>query len=83
MATFSTPQVAKQLGLTAVAIGRYIKLKKIPAPKTIEVGGRRVYVWSERNIARVRDLLPKIKNGRKTRYKKGEKKSPPKRKKKS
>ena len=69
MLTFSTPQVARQLGLTAVALGRYIALKKIPAPKTIEVGGRRVYVWTERDIERVRELLPKIKNGRKTRYK--------------
>ena len=70
MATFSTRQVAKQLGLTAVAVGRYIALKKIPAPKMVEVGARRVYMWTERDIENVRKLLPKIKNGRKTRYKK-------------
>ena len=61
--------------MTAVALGRYIALKKIPAPKTIEVGGRRVYVWTERDIERVRELLPKIKNGRKTRYKRQKKRA--------
>ena len=70
MATFSTPQAAKQLGLTAVALGRYIALGKIPPPQIVEVGGRRVYLWTERDIEVVRKLLPKIKNGRKTRYKK-------------
>jgi hypothetical protein len=70
MATFSTPQAAKQLGLTAAALGKYIAAKKIPSPQTLEVGGRRVYLWTERDIEVVRKLLPKIKNGRKTRYKK-------------
>lgn len=70
MNTFSTRQAAKQLGLTAAAISRYISAKKIPAPKTIEVGGRHVHVWTEQDIERVRKLLPKIKNGRKTRFQK-------------
>jgi hypothetical protein len=29
-----------------------------------------VHLWTERDIERVRKLLPKIKNGRKLRYKK-------------
>jgi excisionase family DNA binding protein len=70
MATFSTRQAAKQLGLTATAISRYISRKKIPAPKTIEVGGRYVHVWTQEDIEHVRKLLPKIKNGRKTRFQK-------------
>lgn len=70
MATFSTRQAAKQLGLTAAAISRYISRKKIPPPRTIEVGGRHVHVWTEQDIERVRKLLPKIKNGRKTRFQK-------------
>lgn len=49
---------------------RYIKSKKIPAPDSVQVGGGRVRAWSEADIERVRKLLPKIANGRKTRYQK-------------
>jgi predicted DNA-binding transcriptional regulator AlpA len=71
MLTFSTRQTAKKLGLDATTLSRYIAAKKIPAPKTIQLGGIRVHAWSERDIERVRKLLPKIKNGR---YKKATKK---------
>lgn len=74
MLTFSTRQVAKKLGLDATTLSRYITAKKVPAPKTIQLGGIRVHAWSERNIERVRRLLPKIKNGRKLRYKKNRRK---------
>lgn len=70
MATFSSRQAAKLLGLNAPTLSRYITAKKIPAPKSVEVGAFRVYVWTEDDIERVRKLLPKIENGRKTRYKK-------------
>jgi predicted transcriptional regulator len=70
MVTFSTRQAAKLLGLSAGALSQYISTKKIPAPKTIEVGERHVHVWTQADVERVRKLLPKIKNGRKTRYKK-------------
>jgi hypothetical protein len=70
MATFSTRQAAKELGVHFTTLSQYITVKKIPAPKTIEIGGRHVHLWTERDIERVRKLLPKIKNGRKLRYKK-------------
>jgi predicted DNA-binding transcriptional regulator AlpA len=70
MVTFSTRQAAKKLGLDATTLSRYIAAKKVPAPKTVQIGGVRVHAWSERDIKRVRRLLPKIKNGRKLRYKK-------------
>jgi predicted DNA-binding transcriptional regulator AlpA len=70
MLTFSTRQAAKKLGLDATTLSRYIAAKKVPAPKTVQLGGIRVHAWSGRDIERVRKLLPKIKNGRKTRYKK-------------
>jgi excisionase family DNA binding protein len=81
MADFSTRQAAKKLGIGASTLSRYIADKKIPAPKSVTTGGITVHVWSEDDIERVRKLLPKIENGRKTRYKKEEKQ--PKRKKKS
>ena len=59
---------------------RYIQSRKVPAPETILVGAMRVRLWSEKDIERVRGLLPKIANGRKTRYSKLKKgKSAPKR----
>jgi predicted DNA-binding transcriptional regulator AlpA len=64
MLTFSTRQAAKRLGLDATTLSRYIAAKKVPAPKTVQLGGIRVHAWSERDIERVRKLLPKIKNGR-------------------
>jgi hypothetical protein len=70
MSTFSTRDAAKQLSLTAATLSRYIAAKKIPAPKTVTTGGITVHLWTQRDIERVRKLLPKIRNGRKYRYKK-------------
>jgi predicted DNA-binding transcriptional regulator AlpA len=74
MRTFSTRQAAKKLGLDATTLSRYIAAKKVPAPKTVHLGGIHVHAWSERDVERVRELLPKIKNGRRHRYKKSRKK---------
>ena len=73
MTTYSTRQAAKKLGLTQASLSRYIAAKKIPTPKTVRYGGFRVHVWSEADIERVRALLPKIANGRKTRHQKRKK----------
>jgi hypothetical protein len=51
-------------------LSRYISAGKIAAPKTAKSGGMTVYFWTEEDIERVRKLLPKIANGRKTRYSK-------------
>ena len=70
MKTYSTRQAAKMLGLSNVALAHYVKVKKVPAPQILNVGGRNIHAWSEGQIEHVRQLLPKIANGRKTRYKK-------------
>jgi len=70
MATFSTRQVAQRLGITHAALSKYISAKKIPAPKSVTSGGMTIHLWTEQDIERVRKLLPKIANGRKTRYQK-------------
>ena len=51
-------------------LARYIETGKVPAPEVIHFGKFRVHSWTEEQIERVRKLLPKIKNGRKTRYQK-------------
>ncbi len=58
------------LGLSGVGLAHYIKVKKIPAPQILNIGGRNIHAWTEAEIEHVRQLLPKIANGRKTRYSK-------------
>jgi excisionase family DNA binding protein len=74
MSTFSTREAAKQLGLDATTLSRYIAAKKVPAPKVVTTGGITVHLWTRKDIELVRELLPKINNGRKLRYKKQRKK---------
>jgi len=70
----STRDAAKKLGLSFTSLNRYIVAKKIPLPPLVRIGGVRVRLWGEKDIAKVRALLPKIKNGRKLRYKKSKRK---------
>jgi predicted transcriptional regulator len=70
MSVLSTREAAKKLGITAAALSRYIKDKKVPAPQVASTGKASMHLWTEAEIEHVRQLLPKIANGRKTRYKK-------------
>jgi DNA-binding transcriptional MerR regulator len=66
----TTRQAAKKLGISAKTLSHYVAVKKVFAPKIIDVGGVVIHSWSEEDVERLRKLLPKIANGRKTRYKK-------------
>jgi predicted DNA-binding transcriptional regulator AlpA len=66
----TTRQAAKKLGIGAKTLSNYIAVKKVPAPKVIKFGKFVVHSWTEEEIEHVRKLLPKIANGRKTRYQK-------------
>jgi excisionase family DNA binding protein len=70
MDTFSTRQAAKVLGIGLSTLSRYIAAGKIPAPRTVQLGGLTVHAWTEREIERARKLIPKIQNGRHLRYQK-------------
>ena len=70
MKVLSTTQAARKLGIDPMTLSRYIRAKKVPAPTILEVGKGSLHVWTEAEIEHVRKLLPKIANGRKTRYKK-------------
>jgi predicted DNA-binding transcriptional regulator AlpA len=74
MKNFSTRQAAKKLGLSHATLNNYIASGKVPAPKSVTTGTTTVHIWSEEEIEDVRKLLPKIANGRKTRYQKQGKK---------
>jgi predicted DNA-binding transcriptional regulator AlpA len=73
MINISTRQAAKRLGISFTSLDRYIAAKKVPAPKSTRIGKWNVRAWTEADIERVRALLPKIANGRKTRYQKHKK----------
>jgi predicted DNA-binding transcriptional regulator AlpA len=66
----TTRQAAKKLGIGAKTLSNYIAVKKVPAPEVIKFGKFVVHSWTEEEIEHVRKLLPKVANGRKTRYSK-------------
>lgn len=70
MDTFSTRQAAKMLDIGLSTLSRYIAAGKVPAPRTVQLGRLTVHAWTEREIERVRKLIPKIQNGRHLRYQK-------------
>jgi len=70
MLGYSTREAAKKLGVALSSLTKYITLKQIPIPPLTRVGGVRVRLWSDADIAKVREILPKIANGRKTRWQK-------------
>ncbi len=70
MNRFSTREAAKKLGLHHATLTQYIAAKKVPAPQTVITGKTTTHLWTLAEIEHVRQLLPKIANGRKTRYKK-------------
>jgi predicted DNA-binding transcriptional regulator AlpA len=70
MGFLSMRQAAKRLGLSIAALSSYVAKKKVPAPEPQQIGKQLIYAWSEEDIEKVRKILPRIANGRKTRYKK-------------
>jgi glutamate formiminotransferase len=70
MKNYSMRQAARKLGIPLSTLSNYVILKKIPAPQTVATGDIIVYLWTDAEIEHVRQLLPKIANGRKTRYSK-------------
>jgi predicted DNA-binding transcriptional regulator AlpA len=70
MKTYSMRQAARKLGLPVSTLSNYVAVKKLPEPKSVTTGEVTVYLWTEEDIEGARQLLPKIANGRKTRYQK-------------
>jgi hypothetical protein len=66
----STRDAARKLGIPHTTLATYVQVGKIPAPNSVITGKTTTQIWTEEEIEHVRQLLPKIANGRKTRYKK-------------
>ena len=70
MTKFSTREAAKKLGISHNALAVYARTGKVPAPEFVKHGEKIAHIWTDAEIEHVRELLPKIANGRKTRYQK-------------
>jgi len=70
MIRLSTREAAKRLGINYDTLAHYIAVGKVAAPEIAKVGKRVIHMWTDSEIEHVRQLLPKIANGRKTRYQK-------------
>src|SRR5262249_38958146 len=70
MKILSTREAAKRLGIHFTTLAHYIANGKLPAPTVTQIGNRPVHAWTEEEVERAKALLPKIANGRKTRYQK-------------
>jgi len=74
MPSYSTREAARKLGLQGATLARYIASGKLPSPEVVITGQTTTHRWTDKDIEHVRQLLPKIANGRKTRYSKLRKK---------
>lgn len=68
MKIISSREAAKRLGLHPDTLAHYVAVGKVPAPTILDVGTAKLHAWTEKEIENVRKLLPKIANGRKTRW---------------
>ena len=67
MIKYSTRDAAKKLGISHETLAHHVAVGKVPAPEIVTVSSRVIHMWTEAEIEHVRQLLPKIANGRKTR----------------
>ena len=70
MDVYSTRDAAKKLGIHLVTLQRYLVDRTVIGPAVTRVGGVQVRLWNDADIQRAKKSLPKITNGRKTRYQK-------------
>jgi excisionase family DNA binding protein len=60
----STRDAAKELGVSVRTLQRWVADNKIPAPKTIYVGGQKFWNWKRIDLARARAIREQLKPGR-------------------
>lgn len=63
-ARYSTRQAAAKLGITLLKLQRHVSAKTFKAPPLQEVGGVRIRLWNDRDIARARKALAGVRRGR-------------------
>lgn len=58
--TYSTDEAARAVGVGRVTLQRWIAAGKVSVPKLTRVGGVRVRLWTERDVARLEKQLGKL-----------------------
>ena len=67
--TYSTGEVAHQIGISRQTLQAWIAAGRIKAPESIEVGRATVRLWTKADIERVRKFKGTLKPGRKAKEK--------------
>ena len=75
MASYSTREAAKLLGVSMATINRYIVTGTVPVPPLTRVGGVKVRLWKDRDIAKARAIVDGFTDGRRTRHREPKKAS--------
>ena len=73
MASYSTREAAKLLGVSMATINRYIVAETIPVPPVTKVGGVTVRLWSDKDITKAQAIVSRFTDGRRTRHRKTKK----------
>jgi hypothetical protein len=66
MRRHSTAQVARKLEIDQGNFQRLIRKRAIPFPPLTQVGGLRIRLWSDRDVARARKALAERRRSRRT-----------------
>lgn len=59
MKSYTTGQVAKLVGVGRDTIYRWLRSGKIPAGETTRLGAMQVMVWTDRELAAIREYIKK------------------------
>jgi predicted DNA-binding transcriptional regulator AlpA len=59
MRSYSTVQVAQKLGFGQAYLQRLIARRAVPFPPLVKVGGLKIRLWGDRDVARLRKALAK------------------------
>jgi len=70
MASYSTREAARLLGVSMATINRYIVAGTVPVPALTRVGGVTVRLWKDKDIAKVKAIVDGFTDGRRTRHRK-------------
>lgn len=73
MTGYSTREAANLLGISMATINRYIVAGTVPVPPLTRVGGVKVRLWKDKDIAKAKAIVNSFTDGRRIRHR--EKKS--------
>ena len=68
--TYSTGEVAEQIGISRQTLQEWIASRRVKAPKVIEMGRLSVRLWTKADIERVRQFKGTLKRGPQSKKKK-------------